>query len=177
MYHCRELRTLGDRRGSRSHSIILFDNKETVTYQSTQWNKQVSSIQNVRPPPYVRESASIPPLNIYNSSRQGARKMYQKVDSRSKNVQPDPDNAFSRNKKAQAVVSYFRDRSFRGSPEQSLNNLIRDYEICASQQSLDPTQMSLFFINTLTDPAREFFLPNSLPSMQLNEIVTRAYLH
>ena len=56
------LRALRDSRGSRSHSTNLSDNKGTVTYLHTKWNKQFSSTQNVRLPPYVRKSAPAPTL-------------------------------------------------------------------------------------------------------------------
>ena len=80
---------------------------------------------------------------------------------------PTPDPTFSRSKKAQAVVSYFRDRLFHIFPEQSVKNLIRDYKHkCIG-----------FFINTLADTAREFFLSNFSPSMPFNEIEARIYSH
>ena len=55
----------------------------------------------------------------------------------------------SQGQKGSAVESYFRDKKFSDAPEQSMNNLIRDYEICTTQQILDPSQMSLFFVNGL----------------------------
>ena len=45
------------------------------------------------------------------------------------------DPASVRGKKGHAVESYFRDMKFTGAPEQSVNNFIRDFEICAVQQS------------------------------------------
>ena len=52
---------------------------------------------------------------------------------------------------------YFENSKFTGAPHQAIDNLIRDFEICSHQQSLDPPQMSLFFVNALADPARQFF--------------------
>ena len=51
-----------------------------------------------------------------------------------------------------ALESHFRDLKFTGAPEQSVNNLVRDFEICAQQQNLNAPQMSLFFVNALADP-------------------------
>ena len=172
------LRTLRNSRGSRSHSINLSDNKETMTHLHTQWNKQVPSIQNIREPPYVREDTSTTPIHqlptlIAKAPKECIDKSIQHPIM--SNRTPCP--AFYHSKKAQAVVSYFRDRLFNRSQEQSINNLIRDYEICASQQSLDSSQMSLFFINALAYPAREFFLSNCSPSLPFNEIVSRMHRH
>jgi len=86
--------------------------------------------------------------------------------------EPNPDAAYSQSKKGQAVESYFRDRRFTGAPEQSVDNLIRDFEICAAQQCLNPLQMSLFFVNALADPARQFFLAQCSPRMPFDQIAT-----
>ncbi len=64
-----------------------------------------------------------------------------------------------------AIERFFRDRRFSRAPEQSIDNLIRDFEICPMQQSLDPSQMSLFLFNAVADPARHFFLTNGSSSM------------
>lgn len=130
-----------DSRCSRSQSIILSDNKETVKHLRTQWNKQIPSMQNVRPPPYVREGVSTPPpeyLPIH--AAKALEKYIDKSIQHHRMSKPTPDRTFSHHKKAQAVVSYLRDRLFNKSLEQSINNLVADYEICASQQSLDSTQ-------------------------------------
>ena len=74
-------------------------------------------------------------------------------------------------KKGFGVESYFRDRKFSGSPEQSIENRIRDFEICAVQQSLDQQQMSLFFINALADPARQIFLTHCSSRMDHSQII------
>ena len=82
------------------------------------------------------------------------------------------DQVHSQSKKGYVVEAYFRDRKFSGEPEQSINNVIRDFEICAVQQCLDPPQMSLFFINILKDPARQFFLTHCSSNMNYSEIVS-----
>ena len=128
------LRALRDSRGSRSHSMILSDNKETANHLRTLWNKQIPGIQNFRPPPYVREGASTPPIEHLPIHAAKTREEYidkSIQDHRMSKTTPCP--ALSHRKKAQAVVSYFRDRLFCGSLEHSFNKLIRDYEICASQ--------------------------------------------
>ena len=65
------------------------------------------------------------------------------------------DPASVQGQKGHAVESYFRDMKFTGAPVQSVKNLIRDFEICTVQQSLDHQKMSLFFVNALADPARQ----------------------
>ena len=77
------------------------------------------------------------------------------------------DSAYIQSKKEYAVETYFRDLKFTGAPEQSLDNLIRDFEICATQQCFDRTQMSLFFISAVADPAKQLFLMNRSSRMVL----------
>ena len=48
------------------------------------------------------------------------------------------DTACNQIKKRYAVHSYFKDRQFTGAHEQSIDILLRDYEICAEQQCLRP---------------------------------------
>ena len=88
-----------------------------------------------------------------------------------------PEDGYIQSKKGNAVDSYFKDRRFSGAPEQSVDNLIRDYEICAAQQCLDPAQMSLFFVNALADPARQFFLTHCSVSMPFDQIATQMRRH
>ena len=83
------------------------------------------------------------------------------------------DRASVQGKKGHALESYFRDMKFTGAPEQSVNNLIRDFEICAVQQILDHQQMSLFFVNALADTARQFFPTHYSPSMPFDQIVSQ----
>lgn len=75
-------------------------------------------------------------------------------------------------KKGYAVESYFKDKKFTGAPNEAVNNLIRDLHICAVQQALGPAQMSLFFINALSDPARQFFISNCSSDMPFEPIAT-----
>lgn len=74
-------------------------------------------------------------------------------------------------------MQYFKNSLFSGSPEQSVDNLLREYEICAAQQCLSPELMSLFFVNALADPARQFFLSNCSPTMPINVIATHMRRH
>ena len=87
------------------------------------------------------------------------------------------DTGYNQSKKGYAVHSYFKDRQFTGAPEQSIDTLLRDYEICAEQQCLDPSQMSLFFVNALADPARQFFLNNCSTSMPFEDIASHMQRH
>ena len=72
---------------------------------------------------------------------------------------------------------YFKDRKFSGAPTQSVNNLIRDFEICAHQQGLSPQQVSLFFVNTLADPSRQLFLTYCSQTMPLDQIAQNMKPH
>ena len=95
-------------------------------------------------------------------------------------VHPTPslnDARYAQSKKGHIVEYYFRDCRFSGAPEQSVDILIRDYEICAVQQCLDPTQMSLFFVSALSDPAQQFFLTHCSSRMPFDQIVTHIRRH
>ena len=87
------------------------------------------------------------------------------------------DTAYNQSKKGYAVHSYFKDRQFTGAPEQSIDTLLRDYEICANSSALDPAQMSLFFVNALADPARQFFLTHCSTSMPFDHIASQMRRH
>ncbi len=82
-----------------------------------------------------------------------------------------------RRKKGYAVESYFRDRRFSGAPEQSIDNLIREIEICAVQQSLDPSQMSLSLVNAVADPVRQIFLTSCSSRISFEQIVSSMRRH
>ena len=47
------------------------------------------------------------------------------------------DTAYNQSKKKYAVHSYFKDRRFTGTLEQSIDTLLHDYEICADQKCFD----------------------------------------
>ena len=75
-------------------------------------------------------------------------------------------------KKGNSVELYFKDRKFTGAPHQAIDALIRDFEICCHQQSLNPAEMSLFFVNALADPARRFFLTHCSKSMPYDQMIS-----
>ena len=87
------------------------------------------------------------------------------------------DDEQSHSKKGFAVHSYFKGRQFAGHPGQSIDNLLRDYRICAAQQCLNAGQLSLFFVNALADPAREHFLTHCSPTMPFEQIATHMRRH
>ena len=91
--------------------------------------------------------------------------------------QSNVDTAYHQSKKGYAVHSYFKNRQFTGAPEQSVDTLLRDYEICGQQQCLDPSQISLFFVNALADPARQFFLTQCSTSMPYDQIAAQMRRH
>ena len=68
------------------------------------------------------------------------------------------ESGYINGKKGSAVEHYFKGKKFTGSPKQSLENLFRNFEICDVKQSLNSTQISLFFVNSLADPALQYFL-------------------
>ena len=75
-------------------------------------------------------------------------------------------------KKVHAIESYFKDKKFIGVQDQAVENQIRDLHICAVRQSLDSIQMSLFFINALSDTGRQFFLTNCSSDMPFDQIMS-----
>ena len=56
-------------------------------------------------------------------------------------------------------------------------NLFQDFEICALQQGLGTPQISLFFVNALTDPARQHFLTYCSQTMPFDQIVQNMKRH
>ena len=66
---------------------------------------------------------------------------------------------------------YVKSRKLTVSPEQFIEKLIRDFEVCAEQKSLNRSQMSLFFVNASADPARQFFLIHCSSDMPYEQIV------
>ncbi len=95
-----------------------------------------------------------------------------KLTSFQSTTQMMSDNGYIQRRRARAVESYFRDSKFSGAPEQSIDNLVRDLEICFVQQCLDPHQMSLFFVNALDNPTRYFFLTQSSTRMSFAQIAS-----
>ena len=88
------------------------------------------------------------------------------------------DTVRSWSKKGISVEYYFKQGIFTEAPELSFSNLIRDYEICVVEQSLTTEQKSLFFVNTLVDPARQFFLIKcslDMPYEQVSSVMLRQY--
>ena len=83
----------------------------------------------------------------------------------------------SQGKKGLAVESYFRDKKFSGTPEQSVNNLIRDFKICATKQMLEPLQMSLFFVTALDHPRCQFLPMHYSSRMTFEQILVIMTLH
>ena len=73
-------------------------------------------------------------------------------------------------KKSSSVEYYFEERKLCGAPAQSINNLFRDFSTCTEQQSLTPSQMSLFFVKALTDPECDFLLTSYTPCMPFDQI-------
>lgn len=86
-------------------------------------------------------------------------------------------SSFDQVKKGYSVESYFRDRKFTGASGQSIDNLIRDYEIFAVQQCLDRHQLSPFFINALADPARQYFQQYCSSRMLFDQIASTMRRH
>ena len=124
-----------------------------------------------------------PTHNLYTSSytaqaemplNHSRRSYLENVHDRSTHADP----LHVQGKKGYAVETYFKEKKFTGAPSQAVENLIRDFHTCAIQQGLDSSQMSLFFINALSDPARQFFLSNcssDMPFEQITNIMRRHY--
>ena len=76
-----------------------------------------------------------------------------------------------RSKKASSVYSQLKDSRFSGDISQSLELTIRDYNVCARQHGLSPTEKADLFINAFTEPARTYFYMNANDSMKFEEMV------
>jgi len=93
--------------------------------------------------------------------------------------EPHGTQRFQREKanKSYHVHSHSKGNKFSGAPEQSIELLIRDYEVVAEHQSLTNSEISLFFVNALADPARSFFLNHYNQNMQYSEITSHMRRH
>ena len=87
------------------------------------------------------------------------------------------DQLYDQSKKGLVVNQYFRNDEFAGAPENAVDNLVRNFEICSIRQCLDKLRNSLFFIDTLEDPAGEFFLRQCSSRMLFEEIANRMRRH
>ena len=74
-------------------------------------------------------------------------------------------------KKAIAVEQYFRNAKYSGDLSQSLQNTLRDCNVCALQLELTPRQKSLFFINVFGGTARDYFFQHCREEMTYDELV------
>ena len=88
------------------------------------------------------------------------------------------DESYLQSKKASAVEAYFHGRKFKGDTTQSLKNLLRDFDICATQQGLTERQRVLFFVNALDGNARDYYLAHchfDMPIREVFQIMHRQY--
>ena len=117
------------------------------------------------------------PENVYTPSylarAEGQREPSQRTsDNNSHERSSFQDPAYIQTNKGCTVESYFKEKKFTGSLTQSMDNLIRDFYICSVQQALNPSRMSLFSVNALADPARQYSLTHCSSNMSSQEIVT-----
>ena len=73
-------------------------------------------------------------------------------------------------KQSSYINSYFSNRRFKGTLEDSIELTLQEYEQCSIQYSLNENQRAALFINVLDYPARTFFLTNFRPGMSFLEI-------
>ena len=122
---------------------------------------------NLTPPPHPFQDSILP----HDMTKTEPKNRHSEIIPRTHDpIKSTEGSPFDQGKKGHAVESYFRDRKFTGAPDQSIDNLIRDYEICAIQQCLDRHQLSLFFINDLADPAPQYFLRYCSSRMSFDQI-------
>ena len=81
------------------------------------------------------------------------------------------DPAYIRSKRGHTVESHFKEKKFTGSLTQSIDNLISVFHVYSVQQALNLSQMSLFIVDSLADPARQYFLTHCSSNMPFQEIV------
>lgn len=87
-------------------------------------------------------------------------------------VEPRPLSYGDNTKRATAMVTYFKDRYFRDDIHQSINRLVRNYEIRASHFQPSNKEKALYFVNALEAPARDFFSDNCPVSLSYPETVS-----
>ena len=75
-------------------------------------------------------------------------------------------------RKASYVQQYFKDRKFTGDLSQSIELVLRDYNVCARQHKLSRAQMADYFVNVLDGPARTFFFNNARNEMTFSEMAS-----
>ena len=75
-------------------------------------------------------------------------------------------------RKASYVQQYFKDRKFTGDLTQSIELVLRDYNVCARQHKLSRTQMADYFVNILDGPARTFFFNNARNEMTFSDMAS-----
>ena len=63
-------------------------------------------------------------------------------------------------KKASYVQQCFKDRKFTDDLTQSIELVLKDYNVCARQHKLSRAQMADYLINVLDGSARTFFFNN-----------------
>ena len=73
-------------------------------------------------------------------------------------------------RKGNWVASHFKDRLFDGYITRSIDHTLRDYENCARQLKLTPTQLAEYFVNILAEPARTYFYNNVQFGMTYSDI-------
>ena len=70
------------------------------------------------------------------------------------------------------VFNQLKDSRFSGDISESLDLTIRDYNVCARQNSLPETKKAYIFIQSFSEPARTFFFMNSEDNMTFDNMVS-----
>ena len=75
-------------------------------------------------------------------------------------------------RKSTYVTQNFKDRKFIGDIKQSIDMVLRDYNVCARQLKLSHRQKADYFSNILDGPARTFFFNNARDDMSFGEMAS-----
>ena len=170
---------LGDNSFSRMRSQsapVRSDSNPAPALTSTQ-HRTIDNFDQTRPVETQPSNATFARIEEAQTLGRGALQLDERSQDPRRAHSLPVNHEISQSKKGQAVETYFKDRRFRGATEQSVNNLIRDFEICAAQQCLDERQMSLFFVNALGDPARQYFLTHCSLHMPFAQIAAHMRRH
>ena len=125
---------------------------------------ELDTQMNTRYHQYVRGQTPMSvgvPITPRCQGRHDARSAYSKEES------------MSQQKKSYAVDQYFKSNRLSGGSDASLEDTLRDYDICAVQERLSDEELSLFFVNCLKIPARKHFLRECRSDMTYRETIRR----
>lgn len=77
---------------------------------------------------------------------------------------------YDNTKRASAGVSYFREKFFKQSAFNYINNLLWNNNICVTQVELNDREKAFYDVNALRSPARDELFQHFLPKISIHAI-------